>query len=978
MPRATGRPEGVRSSSINAADILSGGSKATSRILREKDLWEREQEFEREKERWRREMEGMARCRMVEAKQEAGLMLDDEDDAWVPAEFENGIVSDDEEGGKAAEEEDDDESSSDESTDEGEGENRLYSKKPRRQKHNRTDDNAALHKEWARIAPDLLVAYLEHLAQEITHPADSADVHHFKILVFGADKAYQTVVPQRSEDSAAVALARIGCLPGHPTRPRVAFEIRGLEQHRQLRMALPSCTAMPWMKAVCQLSNMKYRESLRESFGLALDAYLAILRDVQKLVDKELGRDEKDWYAKYACPPCGNKLPGEKKMDPERMHASDGNESQKRLLNSGHTDHRDLLPPTFWISPEDVDKFADEVKRRDKGKKKKKTEEEEEEDDGVCPSVQTWKAERAQAEDVAYTAIFKQTGVYLCSCRHGIVEFIEQMIQSGEQAKYCLAVADRILEIYGEDQLLATDIGCSMKETIKKSSLGNRMATLRLRVVVNAFHGWAHKRECQLYNHPLFLKGLGIEDLEVCERIFSSLNGVAHAVRHASHFHYIQFITLHLDGLRRDKYGALTKFMRNNHRQSIKIIADNTKLLAARKETSKDYVSWLEDERAYYKALRKESPLDQLKTKYAAVRLDLEVQQLALQKFEATPARELATRVLGAATAPHLLESYKERERIIAYRKLTNLDKRAAALERDLGIERWDAKSPEFLAAQQYAVQRKLILAVQKLERLLVARLQELSRSHLRRVGYKERKHLAKAITRRGSAIRNAITNVNRLRAIHRPGAPKLSYKEVVDMGYSAELDVLKESSHDILHKPWMDRKNREAQTAFFKLERAKEELDRLHHEIPRMQDWVDKEDDIYDSAIERLRGTPQDSSLGVSPRGLAVYLEREAAARRIQNDEHRRVLDEIYRDKSYTGPRPPPTHVYRPRPRALAFRSSIATRSSPKDGMDVDEEAGMSVAPDDEESSSSEDEADEGGDDVEGIARDFGDLLVR
>ena len=51
---------------------------------------------------------------------------------------------------------------------------------------------------------------------------------------------------------------------------------------------------------------MKYRESLRESFGLALDAYLAVLRGVQSLVDKELGRDEKDWYVKYACPPCGN------------------------------------------------------------------------------------------------------------------------------------------------------------------------------------------------------------------------------------------------------------------------------------------------------------------------------------------------------------------------------------------------------------------------------------------------------------------------------------------------------------------------------------------------------------------------------------------------------------------------------------------------------------------------------------------------
>ena len=67
--------------------------------------------------------------------------------------------------------------------------------------------------------------------------------------------------------------------------------------------------------------------------------------------------------------------------------------------------------------------------------------------------------------------------------------------------------------------------------------------------------------------------------------------------------------------------------MRNNHRQSIKIISDSGALLSARKETGKDYEDWLTDERSYYKALRKESPLDQLKTKYATVRLDLEAQQ---------------------------------------------------------------------------------------------------------------------------------------------------------------------------------------------------------------------------------------------------------------------------------------------------------------------------------------------------------------
>ena len=124
----------------------------------------------------------------------------------------------------------------------------------------------------------------------------------------------------------------------------------------------------------------------------------------------------------------------------------------------------------------------------------------------------------------------------------------------------------KVLATHDDGVLCGYDIGCTADVTVKNSSLGPEFIRKKAKFCVNAFHGWAHKRECQLHNHPIFLKGLGIEDLEVCERIFSSLNAVAHAVRHASHFHYIQFITLHLDSLRRDKYGALSKPLYVHHR----------------------------------------------------------------------------------------------------------------------------------------------------------------------------------------------------------------------------------------------------------------------------------------------------------------------------------------------------------------------------------------------------------------------------
>lgn len=64
---------------------------------------------------------------------------------------------------------------------------RMYSRKPRRKKRSRVDNNAALHKEWARLAPEILSAYLGYLAQDGSPATNTADLFHFTILVFSAD-----------------------------------------------------------------------------------------------------------------------------------------------------------------------------------------------------------------------------------------------------------------------------------------------------------------------------------------------------------------------------------------------------------------------------------------------------------------------------------------------------------------------------------------------------------------------------------------------------------------------------------------------------------------------------------------------------------------------------------------------------------------------------------------------------------------------
>lgn len=92
------------------------------------------------------------------------------------------------------------------------------------------------------------------------------------------------------------------------------------------------------------------------------------------------------------------------------------------------------------------------------------------------------------------------------------------------------------------------------------SSLAEKAELYDFIMVVNAFHGHAHERRCQLRNHPLYIKGVGLEDFEICERVFSSSNAVAVLIRHASYFHWIQFMDLHFRQWDKDKYFELSEF----------------------------------------------------------------------------------------------------------------------------------------------------------------------------------------------------------------------------------------------------------------------------------------------------------------------------------------------------------------------------------------------------------------------------------
>jgi hypothetical protein len=119
-----------------------------------------------------------------------------------------------------------------------------------------------------------------------------------------------------------------------------------------------------------------------------------------------------------------------------------------------------------------------------------------------------------------------------------------------------------LIDVFGEDQGLGFDIGCSFAETVKNSKLVQSKAERqRLQVLVNAFHGWAHNRLCQLKYHPLYRKGLGLEDLETLERVFSSSNTIARTIRHTTKFHWLQAMDLHYWQWDNEKHKELSNLL---------------------------------------------------------------------------------------------------------------------------------------------------------------------------------------------------------------------------------------------------------------------------------------------------------------------------------------------------------------------------------------------------------------------------------
>ena len=89
-----------------------------------------------------------------------------------------------------------------------------------------------------------------------------------------------------------------------------------------------------------------------------------------------------------------------------------------------------------------------------------------------------------------------------------------------------------------------------------RSSFGDEATRRGLKVLVDAFHCWAHKRDCQCQFHPLYRPRFGLEDFSTNERLYSMLNACARLTWHMSNYRWKQTIDLQVRQINEERYAS--------------------------------------------------------------------------------------------------------------------------------------------------------------------------------------------------------------------------------------------------------------------------------------------------------------------------------------------------------------------------------------------------------------------------------------
>ncbi len=338
-------------------------------------------------------------------------------------------------------------------------------------------------------------------------------------------------------------------------------------------------------------------------------------------------------------------------------------------------------------------------------------------------------------------------------------------------------MANHLLETADDDRnkAIGYDIGCAFTSTVNSSPLVGPLAHEHgLTFAVNAFHGYAHNRLCQLSNHPLYKDGFGLEDLETLERIFSSSNNVARTIRYASQFHWKQALDLFFMQWDEEKYAELckyihhcgdililmhkeAKFLFNNYKQALQILKDFTPEVNRMKTLlgleDDDIKKWAHEEHKFLLDLKDEPEERVLESAYVEALIMREKAEYAhnivcsrryLSDVPHCSAKWQKVSMDFVATEGHDVQDEAKTRRLETARRHA-MHEMAFALHavEDLELklklnETWTTKHPKYEETLAYMRKRQFHRALDKVQQLVVQRLFELSKANIAGMGKSE------------------------------------------------------------------------------------------------------------------------------------------------------------------------------------------------------------------------------------------------
>ena len=312
-----------------------------------------------------------------------------------------------------------------------------------------------------------MAAFLEYERHaEGQHPVtEEIKPQHSPILVVDILTRSAPSYPIVDGVGLTTTMASHGVIAAAPLHPECGFTIRILELFMVLSSHCASLSIQAFVRSICNLQRIAYRPLYRKQFSVAFDVFLKIHRVVDEQLDSAIYHDPLS-ALRAACPACTYRLKNEPALRFSTLTCMDGNNSVKRVLRTavedapGATPYSVELPDSrtehsaLFLERDVVNKLQDEVKRKAVGKGKisaahdgQQPDKQVEQDKGGSEDTSGGSPIDGLDEDTPCTTrwanlasdslkkmwgIYDETGIFIGTCRHGMVFAMCDMVRSGE------------------------------------------------------------------------------------------------------------------------------------------------------------------------------------------------------------------------------------------------------------------------------------------------------------------------------------------------------------------------------------------------------------------------------------------------------------------------------------------------------------------------------------------------------------------